>query len=98
MRVEIHAAVDLPPQSSAQLTEVIRTRVTKILTDHHKSVPVLTMEGDTAVISGVAASESDRNVIAMLVSLEPGVRNVRNEMTVAGQPAATAPVVPASGS
>jgi hypothetical protein len=44
------------------------------------------MDGDTVIISGVAASENERDVITQLLAIEPGVRDVRNEMTI-GQPA-----------
>jgi hypothetical protein len=46
------------------------------------------MEGDTAVLRGVAATDSQRLVLEKLVALEPGVRQVRNEMTVIAPPAA----------
>jgi hypothetical protein len=53
------------------------------------------VEGDTVVLRGVAESESQALVLANLISLEPGVRAVRNEMTLAGAPAARAPVATA---
>jgi osmotically-inducible protein OsmY len=55
--------------------------MTKILGDHHMTQPLITVQGDTAVISGAAASDSERQTITQLVSLEQGVRDVRNEMT-----------------
>jgi hypothetical protein len=95
MRVEVRVAFDTPQLSSNQLATTVRTRLAKILAEHKMTQPVLTMEGDTAVISGVAASEHERDVIAGLVEIEPGVRDVRNEMTVATP--ATVPVAPAPG-
>ena len=56
--------------------------------------PELTMQGDTAVLRGAVKSDGERQVIAQLVSLEPGVRDVRDEMTVAGA-ATAAPARPA---
>jgi hypothetical protein len=38
------------------------------------------------VLRGVAESESQSAVLAQLIAMEPGVRAVRNEMTVAGAP------------
>jgi hypothetical protein len=35
------------------------------------------------VLRGGAASESQRRVLETLISLEPGVTGIRNEMTVA---------------
>jgi hypothetical protein len=86
MRMDIQVAFNAPRPTSAAVATKLRTRLTKILTQHQMSQPVLTMQGDTAVLSGVAASESERQVIGQLVSLEAGVRSVRNEMTVASAP------------
>jgi hypothetical protein len=82
-RVEVRVGFTPPRQAPSELANTIRTRIAKILVDHKMSPPVLNMDGDTAVISGVAASENERDVIAMLIALEPGVRDVRNEMTLA---------------
>jgi hypothetical protein len=83
MRVEMRVAFSAPHMASDQLANALRTRLAKILGEHKMTQPILTMQGDTAVLSGVAASESERAVIGQLVALEPGVRDVRNEMTVA---------------
>jgi hypothetical protein len=45
--------------------------------------PQVLMEGRTAVVRGVAASERDRELVSRLLLLEPGISSVRNEMTVA---------------
>lgn len=41
------------------------------------------MDGQTAVLRGTVASENDRDLIARLAVLEPGISEVRNELTVA---------------
>jgi hypothetical protein len=41
------------------------------------------MEGRIAVLTGQVASEHDRNLIGRLLLLEPGIADVRNELTVA---------------
>lgn len=96
MRVEVRVAFNPPQQTSTQLADTIRTRLTKILSEHQMSPAGLHMEGATAVISGVAASESERDVIAQLIALQPGVDNIRNEMTVGAPPSEA--VVPSPGS
>jgi hypothetical protein len=83
VRVEVRTAFTVPRPSPTQLASTIRTRLDAILVAHKMSQPTLSMDGDTAVLGGVAASESERDVISQLVALEPGVRDVRNEMTVA---------------
>jgi hypothetical protein len=86
MRVEVKVAFDTQRPTSAQFVETIRTRLAKVLVNHPASKPVVNMDGDTVIISGVAASENERDVITQLLAIEPGVRDVRNEMTI-GQPA-----------
>ena len=89
MRMAVRVAFNATPTSSEAVGNTIRARLAKIMNDHNMSQPLLTMQGDTAVLSGVAASDSERLVIGQLVALEQGVRAVRNEMTVAGAPSDT---------
>ena len=42
----------------------------------------VTMEGSTAVLTGVVASEQDRQLAEGVALLEPEVETVRNELTV----------------
>jgi PPE-repeat protein len=93
LRVELEVAFDAPRPTPVAITNRLRTRLGKILADHGIAQPEVTMEGDTAVLRGVAATESQRLVLEKLVALEPGVRQVRNEMLVS-EPAVT-PVLPA---
>jgi hypothetical protein len=86
MRVEVKVAFDAPRPTSTQFMENVRTRLAKVLVGRPASKPVVNMDGDTVIISGVAASENERDVITQLLALEPGVRGIRNEMTI-GQPA-----------
>jgi hypothetical protein len=48
------------------------------------------VQGGTATLRGVVATEHDRAVIVQLARLEPGIWRVRNEMVVAEAPAAPA--------
>jgi hypothetical protein len=83
-------AFDAPRPSSNQLTNTIRARLGRILAQQNIAMPELTMEGDVAVLRGVALSESQRLVMERLVALEPGVSSVRNELVVASQTPPTA--------
>jgi hypothetical protein len=94
MRVELTVAFDAPRPTPMAVATSLRTRLGKILADHAVAPPDVTMEGDTAVLTGVAESESQRLVLEKLVSLEPGVRQVRNEMVVIEPPDAAQPIVP----
>ena len=84
MRMEVKVAFSPVRPTSDAVAARVQTRLSKILADHNMTQPLVTVQGDTAVISGAAASDNERQVIARLVSLESGVRSVRNEMTVAG--------------
>jgi hypothetical protein len=86
IRMDVKAAFTATRPSNTVLAEQLRTRIAKIATTHHMTLPLLTMQGDTAVLSGAATSDSERMVIGQLVAMEPGVREVRNLMTVAGEP------------
>jgi hypothetical protein len=96
MRVEVQVAFAAPQQTPTAVATRLQARLAKILTDHKMSQPTVLMEGDTAVLRGVATSESEAQVISQLVALEPGVRAVRNEMTVPG--AVSEAIVPPAGS
>ncbi len=98
MRVELKVAFTPPRPTSNQMASAVRTRLTAILAERQMSQPTFNMEGDTAVVSGVAASENERALIGQLLALEPGVRNVRNEMTVVQPAGAASDTAPAPGS
>ena len=94
LRVELQIAFNAPQPAPIDVAASLRTRLAKILASHQIAQPVVTLEGDTAVLSGIAATESQRLVLEKLISLEPGVRQVRNEMVVAGVPPQSAPLSP----
>jgi hypothetical protein len=98
MRVEVKVAFNSPRPPAAQVARDIRTRLAKILAEHHMSQPTVNMEGDTVVVGGVAASENERDVISQLLAIEPGIRNVRNEMTISQPAGAANGIVPTPGS
>jgi hypothetical protein len=87
MRMEVKAAFDAKPTNSNAVASIIQARMTKILGDHHMSQPLITVQGDTAVITGDAKSDTERQTIGQLVALESGIRAVRNEMTAPDAPA-----------
>jgi hypothetical protein len=95
MRVHLQVAFAAPRPAPAVLSTTISTRMTNILAERGVAAPQVIMDGDVAVLRGVAADESQRLLFEKLVSLEPGVRGVRNEMVVA---AGATDQVPGSGS
>jgi BON domain len=89
VRVRLDVAFDRPVLRPTAVVTAVRGRLEKVLVNHNITAPDVELKGDTVVLRGVAASESQRLVIEKLVSLEPGVLAVDNQMTVA--PAATEP-------
>jgi hypothetical protein len=98
MRVEVKVAFNPPRLSSDQMARDVRTRLTKLLVANHMSQPTVIMEGDTVVLRGAAASENERDIISQLLAMEPGIRNVRNEMNVAQPAGAASGTAPTPGS
>jgi len=83
MLVNLHVAFTPQRPSPVDLAAAIRLRLGRILASQNIVAPQLAMEGDVAVLRGVAATESQRLVIEKLVAMEPGVSAVRNELTIA---------------
>lgn len=85
IRTQVQVAFDAPQPAADVVSKALQVRLAKIMSDHHMTIPVISVQNGTAVLSGVAKNDSERQVIATLVSFEPGVRSVRNEMTVADE-------------
>ena len=97
MRIRLEVGFAAPRPAPTALARNIRTRIARLAVDHSLGQPQVSVEGDTVVLRGVAESESQSLVLANLIALEPGVRSVRNEMTIAAAPAvATTPTRPAT--
>ena len=94
VRVRLEVGFPQPPPAPSRIANNIRLRLARLAVDHSLGQPEVAVEGDTVVLRGVAANESQRQVLEKLISMEPGVRAVRNEMTVPTAP--TAEVLPTS--
>jgi hypothetical protein len=92
MRIRLEVGFAAPRPAPTALARDIQTRIAALAVDHSLGQPQVSVEGDTVVLRGVAESESQILVLANLIALEPGVRAVRNEMTVAAAPAVAVPV------
>ncbi len=57
-----------------------------------------TMAGEAVVLRGEVATERDRELVAMLARLQPGIWSVRNEVVVSGQPRPAVSTAPSSPS
>jgi hypothetical protein len=96
IRTEVQVAFAAPQPSADVVAKALQVRLAKIMSEHHMTVPTVSVQNGTAVLSGVARNDNERQVIESLVSFEPGVRTVRNEMTVAGAPTSNMSAPPGS--
>ena len=89
IRVQLRPDFEVPPVMTAQTDARVQARLTKQMVMVGVSSPQIEMVGRTAVIRGVVANERDRELIARMTSLEPGVSAVENLVTI--QPPPTPP-------
>jgi hypothetical protein len=94
VRVRLDVAFDRQAAQPDTVATAVRGRLEKLLTRRNIAAPDVEIVGDTVVLRGEAASDSQRMVIEQLVRIEPGVMAVENQMTVAQQPPLTPPVPP----
>jgi hypothetical protein len=94
VRVRLEVAFERPAVQPTMVATNVRGRLEKMLTRRQIIAPNVAVVGDTVVLTGVAASDSQRLVIEKLVMLEPGVMSVENQMTVAEKPPLTPPLPP----
>ena len=92
IRVQLKPAFDSPAPTPLQANIPLQRRLAKEMAAVGVSSPQLEMVGRTAVIRGSVATERDRELIARLASLEPGVSQVENLLQI--QPAAASPPSP----
>lgn len=83
IRTRLRSAVDVAPLPSAQIQQSAQSRFYRSpASSKFNGVQVQMVEG-TAVLRGVVTSEKDRRMSELLMRLEPGVRQVANEIVVA---------------
>ncbi|MFN0020537.1 MAG: BON domain-containing protein [Pirellulaceae bacterium] len=87
IRIPLRIGFSPKPVSTTVFTSKFENRITK-LSGLSAIGPIrVTMDGSTAVLQGVVASEEDRQLAEGVALLEPEVDSVRNELTV--QPSET---------
>ncbi len=82
IRATVKLGFDVPAPSSAEKSQTINERLSRIPSPMLQGVTV-SMQGRTAIIRGEVESPSDGKTIERLLSLEPGVDAVKNELTFA---------------
>jgi hypothetical protein len=76
-------AFDYTPPAGRVVSQRISTQLDKVRTKLPVRNTEIFVEEGTVTLRGVVAKESDRKLAEQLVRLEPGVRQVVNELTVA---------------
>lgn len=93
VRIKLRIAPEDQPVRTVAVGE-IQSRLERLVAGRGFGSPEVFVDGGVVTLRGTAASESRRRVMEELVALEPGVREVRNRMTIA--PTADEPSPPAS--
>lgn len=89
LRTPIRLGFDRPLVAGPQVVAQFERRLTKIPQLQITGKLDVAMDGSTAVLRGVVGSERDRDLAGRLALLEPGISDVRNELTI--RPAAPVP-------
>jgi hypothetical protein len=71
--------------NTSQFASAVGTRLTKLPNVEVVSPVKVAMTGSTAVLSGTVATVRDREVIGKVALLEPGISDVKNEISVRGE-------------
>ena len=86
-KVAFEYAASTPVVIQARAQALVEKTLVKLPPVPNSSVEV-TMEESEAVLKGTVARERDKMLLEQLLRLEPGVRSIRNELTVTSpQPA-----------
>ena len=99
VKIPVSLKLGFAPQPVSQVrVQAFETRFTKLPSVRFIGPSSVTLEGRTAVLRGMVASDEARELAEALAMMEPDVLNVRNELTVdstATSPEAI-PTVPAT--
>lgn len=101
VRPQQRIAFEYPARSASEVGTSVRTQFTQIADRRETLGDVRVETGANGVVTlrGEVATEDARQLAAAVARLEPGVREVRNELTVAGatpdrRPTGLGPVIP----
>lgn len=84
IRTRLRAAIDVERPAMPVVEQRVVNRFQQLTRPQFKTVTVKVVEG-RGILTGVVASQRDRRMSELLLRLEPGVREIDNQLTV--QPA-----------
>jgi hypothetical protein len=82
VRVQLRPAFETPLGTIARVNADVQTRLATTVTDLGVADPQITMEGRTLRLEGRVKSAHERELVEKLISLEPGVTEIDNRLTV----------------
>lgn len=89
IKVQLRPEFDVPVQPPLQANAPLQSRLTREFAAAGASSTQIEIAGRTAVIRGVVATPRDRELIARLAMLEPGVSAVENLVEIQEPPSTT---------
>ena len=92
LRIPLRVGFPSKPIATTRVSAAFQTRLTKLPGLKGVGPVEASLEGETVVLRGRVATESERQLVADLASLEPGISDVRNEIVV--DPAASTGAAP----
>jgi hypothetical protein len=87
----LQVSFDFQPRPQGEVSTKLAGRLGSILSLGESSSIEVLVEGDVAILRGEVASERDRRMAGLIVLLEPGIADSRNELTVNPSAAKTDP-------
>jgi hypothetical protein len=87
VRPQQRIAFEYPVRSATEVGTSVRTQISQVANRREtlRGVRVETAAQGVVTLRGQVDSEEARKLAAVMARLEPGVREVRNELTVAGE-------------
>ena len=82
VRVQLRPLFSAPQVSATQLTSRVSTQLDRSLPSSSGDRPQVTVSGRTATIEGTVGSDYDKQLAAKMLSLQPGISQVENRLTV----------------
>ncbi|MCS7470496.1 BON domain-containing protein [Stieleria sp. ICT_E10.1] len=82
IRVRLRSAIEVPPRAASEVQQSARRALNSLPPSSRIRGVNVTMNGPTAILSGTVASEKDRRMSELLMRLEPGVKQVDNQVVV----------------
>ncbi len=85
IRAVLRIGFPIDARNDATLSQEVSDRFARMPLPKNLGNVQISMEGRTAVLRGQVAAEEDGKLAERLLSLEPGIDAVKNELTIAGQ-------------